>query len=213
MPSVTIPRRRPRRRRHYGRGVIILFLLVVPVYFYKQIIDVTLSVGPHTSMLSSPAIVNDYSNVRGVHDLKPQSVPQWCFRNVYDCKCEDPLLPKSRESDSHWEEMHKTNLKRVSPDNYEFHPNVVFYGDSFVELFNQKKQNSNITIFDSYFSMTDKKAKFRGIPLGIAGDTVSTSFLLLLVLYFRCLFTITKHLIYFVVTKSTMENTKRWRAP
>ena len=164
-----------------------MFLLVVPVYFYKQIIDVTLSVGPHTSMLSSPAIVNDYSNVRGVHDLKPQSVPQWCFRNVYDCKCEDPLLPKSSESDSHWEEMHKTNLKRVSPDNYEFHPNVVFYGDSFVELFNQKKQNSNITIFDSYFSMTDKKAKFRGIPLGIAGDTVSTSFLLLLVLYFRCL--------------------------
>eukprot|EP00980_Cylindrotheca_fusiformis_P011907 scaffold2830_cov131-Cylindrotheca_fusiformis.AAC.28 len=162
MPTVTLPRRKqPMQRTCGGRiacGMKILIVLI-PFYFYRQIVDISLS----TDMFSSPAVRNDYSYVRSIHDLNSKKVKQWCKRNVYDCKCKDPMIGIPRESETIWQKAHGSNVDRVSQS---MHPDVVFYGDGLVEQWNHQKASA----FDEFFSRS-AGGRLEGIAMGIAGDT------------------------------------------
>lgn len=161
LPSVTVPRRKRQTHKPCGRVACGMKMLIalIPIYFYRQIIDVSLS----TDMFSSPVIRHDYSDVRSVHDLSSSKVKQWCQRNVYDCKCKDPMIGYPRESESTWQRVHAENVELASTKK----PDVVFFGDGLIERWKHHQ-----AVFDSFFSR-NSGGGFDGIALGISGDTVS----------------------------------------
>lgn len=171
LPTVTISpasRRKPEPKRcHMARGLK-TFIFLFPLYFYRQINDVSVS----TDMFSSPIVRNDYTSVRSIHDLDSHRVAQWCNRRVYECPCQDPLVPNPRDSETAWQTKHATNVQiltdsiSVSKNGTAF-PDVVFYGDGLVAGW--KKHPA---VFDSFFNVA-KGGKFNAIALGIADDRVS----------------------------------------
>lgn len=170
LPTVTLPasgrRRTEPKRCHMARGLK-LFLCLFPLYFYRQINDVSVS----TDMFSSPIVRNDYTSVRSIHDLDSHRVAQWCNRRVYDCPCQDPLIANPRDSETSWQTKHAKNVKimkdSMSHRNGTAIPDVVFYGDGLVAGWYKHK-----SVFDSFFSVA-KGGKFNAIALGIADDRVS----------------------------------------
>jgi hypothetical protein len=180
LPSVTVPRRKEPTQRPCGRvafGMKVLIVLI-PIYFYRQIMDVSLS----TDMFSSPVIRFDYSDVRSIHDLSSGKVEQWCQRNVYDCKCKDPMVGFPRESETSWQKAHGANVELAAASTTATttattttatirttatNPDVVFFGDGLIDRWQHHK-----ALFDSFFSM-NSGGKFEGITMGISGDRVS----------------------------------------
>jgi hypothetical protein len=138
-------------------------LLVAPIYFYRQIVDVSLSID---FAFSSPMIRNDYSSIQSIHDLDSHKVHQWCHRNYYDCPCKDPLQPFPRDGDSDWQKAHSKNVELAAKNETW---DVVLYGDSLVEQFPTQ-------LFESFFDIKKKndKPQFQAAAMGISNDTVST---------------------------------------
>jgi len=168
LPTVTLTassRRKPQPKRcHMARGLKI-FVCLFPLYFYRQINDVSVS----TDMFSSPIVRNDYTSVRSIHDLDSQRVAQWCNRRVYECPCQDPLKANPRDSETAWQTQHATNVQVLTDSmsggkNGTVIPDVVFYGDGLVAGWNKYP-----TTFDSFFNVA-KGGKFNAIALGIADD-------------------------------------------
>jgi hypothetical protein len=180
LPSVTVLRRKQPTQRPCGRVAFGMKLLIglIPIYFYRQIMDVSLS----TDMFSSPVLRHDYSDVRSIHDLSAAKVEQWCQRNVYDCKCKDPMIGFPRESETSWQKAHGANVElaaastttttattttttaaATTPTN----PDVVFFGDGLIERLQEHK-----AVFNSFLSKS-RGGKFDGIAMGISGDRVS----------------------------------------
>jgi len=169
LPTVTMPissRRKPEPKRcHMARGLK-LFCFLFPIYFYRQINDVSVS----TDMFSSPIVRNDYSSVRSIHDLDSLRVAQLqrCNRRVFDCPCQNPLVPNPRDSQTEWQTKHATNVKMLKnptlDTNRSVIPDVIFYGDGLVEGWSKYS-----SVFDSFFNMA-KGGKFNAIALGIADD-------------------------------------------
>ena len=99
------------------------------------------------------------------------------------CPCQDPLIPKHRkEEHKSWEEVHLAN-KAAAADARDQDLDVVFLGDSITEGWNGKvygqyspRLDGVNDVFKSLFS-TEMGGEVDGIALGIAGDTVSHSFI------------------------------------
>jgi len=129
-------------------------------------------------------IENDYSSIQSKYDLKIGSIDHWCLMGGNQkCRCEDPLQPVSRLTggrSSAWERAHTMNKELVERSIEEWGEDeidVVFIGENNVELWAGRSVSYNSTTtreignkFSSKFNK-DKKGKYNGIPLGIAGDT------------------------------------------
>ncbi|CAJ1940324.1 unnamed protein product [Cylindrotheca closterium] len=168
LPTVTLSaasRRKPEPKRCHMARSLKIFVCLFPLYFYRQINDVSVS----TDMFSSPIVRNDYTSVRSIHDLDSQRVAQWCNRRVYECPCQDPLVANPRDSETAWQTKHAKNVQVLTDSmsgskNGTGYPDVVFYGDGLVAGWNKYP-----AVFDSFFKVT-KGGKFNAIALGIADD-------------------------------------------
>lgn len=94
------------------------------------------------------------------------------------CLCADPLVPTNRIEEHTWKQAHLANNEAAVAHRARS-LDVVFYGDSITEGWNETSYGRSITrfagakdVFQSFFS-TARGGDYEGIALGISGDTVS----------------------------------------
>merc|ERR1712183_132269 len=146
------------------------------------LVNLTLSNGSNISLDS--VIETDYSSIHSKYDLSLGKIDHWCLQGGdRNCRCEDPLIPSSRypigAKNSAWSRARGMNKKLIDNAVEEWGEDgidVVFLGENIVELWAGRSISYNSTfsigvgdIFSKKFK--DKNRKFKGIPLGIAGDT------------------------------------------
>lgn len=57
-------------------------------------------------------IEHDYTSIQSKYDLTLGSIDHWCLHgDDNECRCEDPLEPRSKRSSHKWENQHKENIK------------------------------------------------------------------------------------------------------
>jgi lysophospholipase L1-like esterase len=93
------------------------------------------------------------------------------------CLCADPLVPTNRIKDQEWNQAHLAN-NEAAVAHWARTLDVVFYGDSITEGWNETNYGKSSTrfagakdVFQSLFS-TARGGDYEGIALGIAGDAV-----------------------------------------
>ena len=135
-------------------------------------------------------ITQNYSFIQTTQELEQNKnlIKHWCLRGIQDpsCTCSDPMIPQSRHTTRHWSHAHHMNVERATQ--YEQHLggvghthtlDVVFYGDSITEQWHGTRLGYPVpkkagikNVYEDLFSL-DHGAKYNGLALGIAGDTVS----------------------------------------
>ena len=95
---------------------------------------------------------------------------------VMDCPCQDPMVP-IQGTGERWTDTHMIN-QRMTQSERAIQVDVVFFGDSITEAWRETELGVTIprakgsaAVFDTLFSKA-KGGKYKGLPLGIAGDTV-----------------------------------------
>jgi len=156
--------------------IVASFLLCLYFVSNLTLSNDTLSISTINSLIE-----NDYSSIRSKYDLNIGSIDHWCLQGGdQNCSCEDPLIPASKSSYPKWIEAHTMNKELVEKSIEKWGEDgidVVFVGANMVELWagrsvsNVKKISKEVgEKFVKNFNR-EKRGKYNGIPLGIAGDT------------------------------------------
>lgn len=125
----------------------------------------------------------DFSTIKSQYDFQLGKVDHYCIQGGNDCACPDPLSPSKRPHIA-WERAVKRHIAMIETEPED--PDVVFLGQSLVEVLNGRingMDKSSSTeyfakvhaYFDSHFGGTGQgtDSNVKALAMGLTGDSAS----------------------------------------
>lgn len=125
-------------------------------------------------------------------------------KNSRDCRCANPFVPIPQQAYAGWHAVVDMNIALLQDNYSSVQPDVVLYGDSITEHLLGRSYGKVTPRYDGLVNVTESVltkgggGKINGLPMGIAGDFVSS------VLYSVCVL----DLLDFLSTKNGVSNNK-----